>query len=153
MCSCFLSLSFILKISATRVLYTLFSPPHLPAPFFPPSLSLLPTSTTQSTTSPTKASLLPPVLKHSLVSLTGPPQSFSPHPGHLFNATIPGHSCPQNTDTSFDPESRITDINENCPNLNVARPAGRKESEALLPVIVWIYGGVLSNFNFSVTLD
>ncbi|KAE9367282.1 alpha/beta-hydrolase [Stipitochalara longipes BDJ] len=73
-----------------------------------------------------------------------PPTPFSPSPGHIFNATAPGHSCPQSA-ISDDPESSITDIDEECLNLNVARPAGRQQGDDLLPVMVWIYGGGLNS--------
>jgi hypothetical protein len=55
-----------------------------------------------------------------------PPVPFSPSPGYIFNATAPGHSCPQNVTQSDDSERAITDIDEDCLNLNVARPSARK---------------------------
>ena len=78
-----------------------------------------------------------------------PPQPFSPLRGHVFNATVAGHSCPQNVGTPSDPESPVTDIDEDCLKLNVARPAGRAGREGLLPVLVWIYGGKIWPFRLA----
>ena len=71
-----------------------------------------------------------------------PPQPFSAPPGHIFNATKAGHACPQDTTGITDPETPVEDINEDCLNLNVARPAGNHTG--LLPVMVWIYGGEIA---------
>lgn len=73
------------------------------------------------------------------------PVPFLPSLGYTFNATSPGHSCPQNVAESDDPESVITDIDEDCLNLNVARPAARRDGELLL-VMVWVYGGTFLSF-------
>jgi hypothetical protein len=59
-----------------------------------------------------------------------PPRPFSPSSGHVFNATAPGHSCPQNEATPSDPESPVTDIDEDCLNLNVAMLSGTKTAKS-----------------------
>ncbi|KAF2103990.1 prolyl oligopeptidase-like protein [Rhizodiscina lignyota] len=70
------------------------------------------------------------------------PKTFVPPARHVFNATAPGDSCPQIVDVFSELQGFITGISEDCLNLNVARPAGRKSGEGLLPVMVWIYGGI-----------
>src|ERR1700742_1092405 len=57
-----------------------------------------------------------------------PPKPLSPPPGYVFNATVAGHSCPQ-TAGEFTITGTITDVAEDCLNLNVARPAGWNNSE------------------------
>jgi carboxylesterase type B len=47
----------------------------------------------------------------------------------------------KNEATPPDPESPVTDIDEDCLNLNIAMLSGTKDSKELLPVLVWIYGG------------
>lgn len=74
-----------------------------------------------------------------------PPQSFSPARGYTFNATTAGHSCPQSSEAGFLYESPVTDISEDCLNLQVARPAGNLNGTKL-PVMVYIYGGKLPQF-------
>lgn len=62
--------------------------------------------------------------------------------GMTVDATKPGPACPQPLGTLYPPigVGNITDISEDCLNLNVARPknigGGKK-----LPVMVWIHGG------------
>ena len=71
-----------------------------------------------------------------------PPIPHIPSPG----TTIPGHSygpaCPQALGPWFLPISlsNVTEVSEDCLNLNVARPKGVC-AEAKLPVMVWIHGG------------
>ncbi|KAI8942003.1 hypothetical protein NX059_000111 [Plenodomus lindquistii] len=71
-----------------------------------------------------------------------PPIPYVFPPGSTVDATKPGHACPQPLGVLFPPLGlgNITDISEDCLNLNVARPkkmrAGKK-----LPVMVWIHGG------------
>lgn len=63
-------------------------------------------------------------------------------PGTTVDATKPGPACPQPLGVLYPPLGlgNITNISEDCLNLNVARPkkigAGKK-----LPVMVWIHGG------------
>ncbi|KAF2846439.1 alpha/beta-hydrolase [Plenodomus tracheiphilus IPT5] len=71
-----------------------------------------------------------------------PPRPYVVPPGATVDATKPGYACPQPLGVLFPPLGlgNITNISEDCLNLNVARPkqvdAGKK-----LPVMVWIHGG------------
>lgn len=71
-----------------------------------------------------------------------PPRPYVFPPGSTFNATKPGHACPQPLGVLFPPLGlgNITDISEDCLNLNVARPK-KMDPGKKLPVMVWIHGG------------
>lgn len=71
-----------------------------------------------------------------------PPRPHVFPPGATFNATKPGHACPQPLGVLFPPLGlgNITDISEDCLNLNVARPKDMDAAKKL-PVMVWIHGG------------
>ncbi|KAF1829367.1 alpha/beta-hydrolase [Decorospora gaudefroyi] len=73
-----------------------------------------------------------------------PPIPYSYKPGSTIYATQPGHACPQHLGVIFAPLGlgNITDISEDCLNLNVARPnAADRKGKGPLPVLVWIHGG------------
>jgi carboxylesterase type B len=71
-----------------------------------------------------------------------PPRPFVPEPGSTINAQSLGHSCPQQTGEVLGllALANITDISEDCLNLNIGRPKGCS-CDSRLPVMVWIYGG------------
>ncbi|KAH9866554.1 hypothetical protein J1614_008244 [Plenodomus biglobosus] len=71
-----------------------------------------------------------------------PPRPYVFPPGTTFDATEPGHACPQPLGVLFPPLGlgNITDISEDCLNLNVARPK-KMDPGKKLPVMVWIHGG------------
>ncbi|KAJ5659236.1 hypothetical protein N7507_005687 [Penicillium longicatenatum] len=63
------------------------------------------------------------------------------HAGEVYyNATEYGYDCPgYGSDTTNLVNQGFVTLNENCLNLNVIRP--QSESEDLLPVLLWIFGG------------
>jgi carboxylesterase type B len=67
----------------------------------------------------------------------GPPRLFVPTRGTVFNNTIAGKSCPQETGHPFiyNTVLQLVDISEDCLNLLVVRPDG-VEMGAKLPVMV-----------------
>jgi len=71
-----------------------------------------------------------------------PPRPYVPPPGCKIDASKPGPACPQPLGQLSPPLAlvNITEVSENCLNLNIARPKlnGRTEK---LPVMVWIHGG------------
>jgi carboxylesterase type B len=72
-----------------------------------------------------------------------PPQVYLPQNGSTVNATKYGPACPQAVGKPpLYPLylSNVTDISEDCLNLNIARPNGT-EPGASLATIVWIHGG------------
>ncbi|KAI1136933.1 carboxylesterase family protein [Hypoxylon sp. FL0543] len=71
-----------------------------------------------------------------------PPKAAAPKPGSTIVAQSYGPACPQSLGEGFPPLtlSNVTEISENCLNLNVARPSNLS-ADARLPVLVWIYGG------------
>ncbi len=71
-----------------------------------------------------------------------PPQPYVPKPGSTINAQSLGHSCPQRTGKVLSPLAlaNVTDISEDCLNLNIGRPRGCS-FDSRLPVMIWIYGG------------
>ncbi|KAK4233213.1 Alpha/Beta hydrolase protein [Achaetomium macrosporum] len=71
-----------------------------------------------------------------------PPKRRIPVRGSTINATSYGPSCPQELGEWAPPISlgNITDISEDCLNLNVARPRGTRATDRL-PVMVYIHGG------------
>jgi carboxylesterase type B len=74
-----------------------------------------------------------------------PPIPFVYPEGTAVNATAPGSACPQTLGQQSLPLAvrNITDVSEDCLNLNIARPSLDWEAEKVdpLPVIVWIHGG------------
>lgn len=73
------------------------------------------------------------------------PVPFIPSNGSVVNAMTPGPACPQPLGGAGPPLSltNVTDISEDCLQLNIARPAGT-HANAKLAVMVYIYGGKLS---------
>lgn len=63
------------------------------------------------------------------------------HAGEVYyNATEYGYDCPgYGSDTTNLVNQGFVTLNENCLNLNVIRP--QSDSEELLPVLIWIFGG------------
>ncbi|KAI0602821.1 putative lipase [Biscogniauxia sp. FL1348] len=71
-----------------------------------------------------------------------PPRPYVPAPGTTVNAGSYGPACPQPLGPSSPPLvlSNVTEISEDCLNLNVARPRGVWAGDGL-PVAVFIHGG------------
>ncbi|KAF2191569.1 putative lipase [Zopfia rhizophila CBS 207.26] len=71
-----------------------------------------------------------------------PPKLFARTPGTTYDATKPGHPCPQQLGQWLPPLmlGNTTDISEDCLNLNLVRPKDCHK-DAKLPVMVWIHGG------------
>jgi carboxylesterase type B len=71
-----------------------------------------------------------------------PPKPFTPAPGTVIDASLPGPACPQLKDAMPPFFSQIDEISEDCLNLHIARPAKVDiSSSSNLPVVVWIHGG------------
>jgi carboxylesterase type B len=70
-----------------------------------------------------------------------PPRPYVPAPGSEIDATKAGPACPQQLGQLFPPLAllNVTQVSEDCLNLNVARP--KVTGTDLLPVMVWIHGG------------
>lgn len=71
-----------------------------------------------------------------------PPIPYVPGPGTIISGQSYGPACPQALGPWFLPISisNVTEVSEDCLNLNVARPKGVCAG-AKLPVMVWIHGG------------
>lgn len=71
-----------------------------------------------------------------------PPKLHIPEAGSTIKALSYGPACPQPLGAGFVPLvlGEITEVSEDCLNLNVARPRGASEADRL-PVMVWIHGG------------
>jgi len=71
-----------------------------------------------------------------------PPRLHVPVAGSTVDAQSYGPSCPQPLGPVLIPFilADITEVSEDCLNLNVARPKGTR-AEDRLPVFVWIHGG------------
>jgi len=71
-----------------------------------------------------------------------PPILHIPKPGTTINATFYGPACPQPLNSNTPPLTltNITNVSENCLNLNIARP-NNTDAASRLPVMVWIHGG------------
>ncbi|KAK4232947.1 Carboxylesterase [Achaetomium macrosporum] len=71
-----------------------------------------------------------------------PPKRHVPRRESTVNGTAYGPSCPQQPGEWAPPISlgNITDISEDCLNLNMARPRGTRATDRL-PVTVYIHGG------------
>lgn len=75
-----------------------------------------------------------------------PPRLYVPAPGSVIDATKPGVACPQPLGKSSPPlgQGDVTEVSEDCLNLNVVRPKLNTAHEyGKLPVMVWIHGGRL----------
>jgi carboxylesterase type B len=71
-----------------------------------------------------------------------PPLPYVPAPGEVIDATKPGVACPQPFGQLYPPLGlgNITEVSEDCLNLNLVRPILNDSTEKL-PVMVWIHGG------------
>lgn len=71
-----------------------------------------------------------------------PPRPHVPVAGSIIDAKSYGPSCPQSLGVWVPPLTlgNITEVSEDCLNLNVARPK-HACAEDRLPVLVWIHGG------------
>ncbi|KAI1376917.1 carboxylesterase family protein [Hypoxylon crocopeplum] len=71
-----------------------------------------------------------------------PPRPFAPKAGSTITAQSYGPACPQALGEGLPPLtlSNVTEISEDCLNLNVARPKGLCTKDQL-PVLVYIHGG------------
>lgn len=71
-----------------------------------------------------------------------PPKSYVPVPHSTIDAQSYGPACPQELGEWLLPISlsNVTEVSEDCLNLNVARPKG-SSSKDRLPVMVYIHGG------------
>ncbi|KAH7076184.1 Alpha/Beta hydrolase protein [Paraphoma chrysanthemicola] len=71
-----------------------------------------------------------------------PPRPYIPVPGSTIDGTKRGPACPQPLGQLSPPLAlvNITEVSENCLNLNIARPKLDQRAEKL-PVMVWIHGG------------
>jgi para-nitrobenzyl esterase len=65
-----------------------------------------------------------------------PPQPREPY-GGVLDATVPGPSCPQDTDAALASITPIPDPHDDCLTLNVWSPTDADD----LPVMFWIHGG------------
>lgn len=82
-----------------------------------------------------------------------PPLPFAYPSGSRVMANAPGNACPQPVVpiTGFEfLFSNVTRQSEDCLNLRIARPAGN-HSQSKLPVMVWIYGGMLQGTTSIIT--
>lgn len=71
-----------------------------------------------------------------------PPRPHVPDAGSTVKAQAYGPACPQPLGLSAVPLvlGEITEVSEDCLNLNVGRPKGTS-AEDRLPVMLWIHGG------------
>lgn len=71
-----------------------------------------------------------------------PPRPHIPAPGSIINADSYGPACPQALGGWIVPLSltNVTEISEDCLNLNIARPKATKPHDGF-PVMVYIHGG------------
>lgn len=71
-----------------------------------------------------------------------PPRPYTTTKGEVIKADTYGPACPQALGGWVVPISlsNVTDISEDCLNLNIARPAGAGAHDKL-PVMVYIHGG------------
>jgi carboxylesterase type B len=76
-----------------------------------------------------------------------PPIPFIPAPNSVINATANGAACPQQM-VPFPGLNGVlddvTNVSEDCLSLRIARPS-LLATDAKLPVMIWIYGGMLSS--------
>jgi carboxylesterase type B len=71
-----------------------------------------------------------------------PPRPIRPAPGSTIDGTKPGPACPQPLGQLSPPLAlvNITEVSENCLNLNIARPKLDRRAKKL-PVLIWLHGG------------
>jgi carboxylesterase type B len=69
-----------------------------------------------------------------------PPRPYTPAPGEKIDATKRGPACPQPMGRLSPPLAlfNVTEVSENCLNLNIARPRG---VAGPLPVAIYLHGG------------
>lgn len=74
-----------------------------------------------------------------------PPRPHVSERGAVIDARNLGAACPQETGRSRGPLSLgvITNVSEDCLNLNIVRPNATLSHGAKLPVMLWMYGGGL----------
>ncbi|KAK7743218.1 hypothetical protein SLS53_004303 [Cytospora paraplurivora] len=71
-----------------------------------------------------------------------PPEPYIPPEGSVLDATTPGPACPQSKAAAPPVFAETPNINEDCLNLRIARPAGTSFHDQL-PVFVHVYTGGL----------
>ncbi|TGO24379.1 hypothetical protein BPAE_0104g00090 [Botrytis paeoniae] len=78
-----------------------------------------------------------------------PPKPFTPPPGTVIDASLPGPACPQIKDPMPPFFSAVEEISEDCLNLHIARPSGLDiNSKINLPVVVYnAEGGAIKGSN------
>lgn len=78
-----------------------------------------------------------------------PPQPFTPPPGSIIDASLPGPACPQVKDPMPPFFSAVDEISEDCLHLHIARPSGLDlNSKSNLPVVVYnAEGGAIKGSN------
>jgi len=77
-----------------------------------------------------------------------PPVPYVPPSGTVIDATVAGAWCPQGMGGPPLPfASMVTNVSENCLSLRIARVSSTRPS-AKLPVLVWIHGGMRSNWTW-----
>ena len=73
-----------------------------------------------------------------------PPVAYTPAANSTVDATVAGPSCPQRVVhgslTPFNAYELVTEISEDCLNLNLWRPNGTKAGDNL-PILLYIHGG------------
>lgn len=72
-----------------------------------------------------------------------PPRAYVPTAGSTVNAQHCGPACPQELGDGLGPPitlSTISEVSEDCLNLNVVRPGGTEAGDKL-PVLIFIHGG------------
>ncbi|KAF7921342.1 hypothetical protein EAE99_007650 [Botrytis elliptica] len=78
-----------------------------------------------------------------------PPKPFTPPPGTIIDASLPGPACPQIKDPMPPFFSAVEEISEDCLHLHIARPSGLDiSSKSNLPVVVYnAEGGAIKGSN------
>ncbi|KAF7936452.1 uncharacterized protein EAE97_007818 [Botrytis byssoidea] len=78
-----------------------------------------------------------------------PPKPFTPPPGTIIDASLPGPACPQIKDPMPPFFSAVEEISEDCLHLRIARPSGLDiDSKSNLPVVVYnAEGGAIKGSN------
>ncbi|TGO10983.1 hypothetical protein BTUL_0120g00210 [Botrytis tulipae] len=78
-----------------------------------------------------------------------PPKPFTPAPGTIIDASLPGPACPQIKDHMPPFFSAVEKISEDCLHLHIARPSGLDlNSKSNLPVVVYnAEGGAIKGSN------
>lgn len=78
-----------------------------------------------------------------------PPKPFTPLPGTIIDASLPGPACPQIKDPMPPFFSAVEETSEDCLHLHIARPTGLNiNSKSNLPVVVYnAEGGAIKGSN------